>query len=424
MASKAELIKRRDDLLKEQSKRRERAAEISMLEGDDYTDEIAAEYKQLEADQKKSEVQLRAAIDAVGDAPEPEPQDSEGNAPDELTGKIQLRAYLSGGISGKGIDPHSAEGELNAELGLDLDMIPLEAFAPVDIPGAMPMRVRADAATAAPSNVGRTVAPIGQRVFADSILDFCQVAMPTVPRGERTYPVITAGSTVGTVAKGASREATAGTITSTNLSPRRGQIRYLLQVEDLAVMDMEAALRMDGRSALIEHLSNQALNGNGTAPNPTGFLQALTDPTAPTVEADFAAYVAAAAGRIDGLWASAMGQVRLLLGDETYRHAAQEFASNTAVSAVDYLTRAGSMVRATSLMPATDSTSKDQQGITIATGGPGPKAVLPVWNGLQMVRDNQSAAASGQIALTFYYLYAFHVVRAGAYSQVAFQLSA
>ncbi|MYK02926.1 MAG: phage major capsid protein [Gemmatimonadales bacterium] len=404
---------------------RQRLGEIAALEGDDYTDEIAAENSELQRELTRLEPQLRAARLAAGDDAEPQPAAAGGAAPSELAGRIQLREYLSGALSGNGIDANSAEGELNVELGLDTDMIPLEAFAS-DASQGTPMRVdrplqqRADVATTVPSDVMASQAPIGQRVFAGSILEFCGVMMPTVPRGERTYPVLTAGSAAATVAKGAAQEATAGTITSLNLAPVRGQIRYQVQLEDLAVMDLEPTLRADGRAALTEHLSDRALNGSGTAPQVQGLFAALTNPTAGSTVMNFDLLLAGATGGIDGLWASMLSQRRLLLGANTYRLATGQFKGDE-LAVLDYLRAQGCDVRASSLIAA--PSSDNQAALGISTGGPGPKAVLPVWQGIQVIRDNTSDAASGKVNLTLNVLYNFRVLRTAAYQELTFHLA-
>ena len=120
-----------------------------------------------------------------------------------------------------------------------------------------------------------------------------------------------------------------GAITVTSATPKRVSARLELTLEDIASVgqqNFESILRENLALALSDELDDQAINGNGTAPNLAGILQRLTDPAAaPTAVAAFDDFVAAFSGGVDGLWANTVKEVAMVAGVETYRLSARTF---------------------------------------------------------------------------------------------------
>ena len=90
--------------------------------------------------------------------------------------------------------------------------------------------------------------------------------------------------------------------------------------------NFESALRENLSLALSDELDDQAINGDGQAPNLTGMFQRLTDPSAPAAGVvTFDGFVSAFAGGIDGLWANTVKDVAIVAGVDTYKLSAQTF---------------------------------------------------------------------------------------------------
>ena len=133
---------------------------------------------------------------------------------------------------------------------------------------------------------------------------------------------------------------------------------------------------------LSDELDKQAINGDGQAPNLSGILKGLTDPTAPTAVADFDAFVAAFADGIDGLWASTTKDISILSGAATYQLSAKSFrdvGTNNGhrgdISFADYAMTHGGGWWTNKRMP--DAASDIQQAILFRRGRSMANGCLP-----------------------------------------------
>ena len=153
--------------------------------------------------------------------------------------------------------------------------------------------------------------------------------MPRVKTGTFASATISTSQTAAALDKGASAVGTAGALTVATATPKRVSARLELRLEDIAAVgqeNFESILRENLVLALSDQLDDQAINGNGTAPNLSGIFQGLADPTAaPTAVADFDAFVGAFAGGVDGLWSVGVKEVAIACGVETYRLSASTF---------------------------------------------------------------------------------------------------
>ena len=418
--------KRLRELLDKQSRDRQRLSELSLA--DELTDETRAEFDNLERGVADTERQIRAARLAAeteeseqretGTATEP---DAEMRERIELRSKASVTAYLRAALSGRQVD--GAEAELRAAAGIN-DGIPLELW---DMPA--PIERRADAATGTPGTVGVNLQPIQPMVFAASIAPRLGIAMPRVETGTYASATITTALTAGPKAKGAAQEATAAGFTVTSASPKRVSARLSIQIEDVAAVgqaNFESILRENLALVLSDALDDQAINGDGQAPNLTGIFQRLADPAAPGAVADFDAYAAAHAGGVDGLWANTIKDVGIVVGPATYRHASRVFqtAANYKgeMSAAAYAMANAGGLWTNKRMP--DAMSNVQQAILYRKGRTGLRtAVCPHWNMIG-IDDIYSGSASGTRHFTMHVLLGDVIlVQPDAYAQIAFQLA-
>ena len=177
---------------------------------------------------------------------------------------------------------------------------------------------------------------------------------------------------------------------------------------------------------LSDALDNQAVNGSGTGDGTiNGLLNILTDPAAPAAQAeDFGRYVAAAAFHVDGLFAVDLGGVRQLVGVQTYGHMAGAFRSDSDSMTAEAwaMTRTGG-VRTSRRIAA--PASNIQQAIVRRSNPAGDRvAVMPVWQGLQMIRDPYTNARKGEVGLTALMLVGDVIVlRPGAFVQDSYRLA-
>ena len=409
-------------------RRSEIRARLADLAGSDApTDEEVRERTDMQAELRKSEAKLQDAIKGEdAEAESRAAQSGETGALDRLADKAELRQYVICALNQSELP--AREAELSAAFKLSgARHVPWAVIAPKHEPRwyrSTPEREsRADASTSLAATGPQVIEDkyLG-RVFAGSIIDYLAIRTIPIEFGERSIPVLTAGVAPAMKAKAANADAEAGTVSFAVLSPKRASAAYVFSLEDLARSpELEPALRMDLAAALTETISNQVLNGNGTAPNVNGLLSKLTDPTAPTAVIDYDGAIGVSAGGVEGKHARNLREVRTLFGTATYSKLAGAIHAGSGYAATDYLDGLSGGVMATSLMPAAASTV--QQGI-LALTAIGGNGALGVWNGVQLtIRDEYSKANTGEIRLTANALIDFEITRAGGFQQVAYKLS-
>ena len=270
--------------------------------------------------------------------------------------------------------------------------------------------------------------PILQRLFGPGVLDALGVRIDSVPVGRSEWPLITGG-----VAPAQAKEeaAAAAAVTAVfdyaNLKPKRLTGRYEYTHEAAAsVPDLEGALRRDLADAVKASMANQIING--TAPNTQnpqrveGFiteLGAATDLGA--AEATAADYGRLHSLGVDAIHASMETEVRGIIGDETYQHAAGVYITGSGESGSELLRRRSGGCMASTYIPA--KASMKQSAILHAAGPNGGAmrgdSVAAIWPTLEVIRDIYSQASQG-VVLTWVTLWDAKVAfRAGAYQHIA-----
>ena len=426
--------KRLRELRDRQSRERGRMAELSQAEN--LTDETRGELDAIEKGTADLERQIRAAMVGLEEE-ERSAQTTETDSPDaemreraELRGRARLLNYLTAAAEGRQVD--GAEAELRAAAGV-VSGVPLELF---DLPRRQTEQ-RADAATTAPATgTGVNVDPVLPMIFARAVLPRMGVDMPRVGTGGYSTMTITAALSAAAVAAGTAKDSTAATLTAKTTTPHRVSARLSIRIEDVAsvgVANFESSLRQNLMLAMSDQLDKLGLTGDGQNANPQGLLPQLTDPDDPTAVVNFDAFVALAAGGIDGgPWAETMREVRLLVNAETMRKAETTFQAATnykgEMAAAAYLRSNSSGFFSSSRMPATASTIA--QCIRYRAGTMGldgvnaaRTATCPVWNHLG-IDDIFSDSASGTRHFTLHALIGdVLITQASAYERVDLKLS-
>ncbi len=424
--------KRLRELRERQSRERQRMAELSLLDSLDA--ETRAELDGIEAGTPDLERQIRAAQTAV----DAEDRDSvvaaaTGDGPEPGAERAELRAACSVGrflLGAKGRQS-GPEAELQSELGLDANQIPLEVW-------TRPPETRAAeerAITPAPSTVGVNLDVLRPYVFAPSVVDKLGIEMPMVESGTYATGTITTAATADAVAKGADVPERAGAFTVSTTTPHRVGASLNLAAEDIAAVgqaNFESVLRQHISLVLSDELDDQLLNGDDTNDDLIGIFERLTDPSAPGAGvAGFDDFVAAFADGIDGLWASTMSEVAIVAGVDSYKLSARTFRDATgqdlgSISFADYAAAHTAGWWTNKRMPA--AASNVQQAILCRKGrsmAPDPMrtALAPTW-GYISVDDIYTGARKAERRYVLSVLVGDVIlVQPDAYAQVAFRVS-
>ena len=417
------------------SKLRERLAEIAKLEGDAYTDEIKTEERGAQDEYTGLESRYRTALIAEGEELDKAKSEAgEGDAEHrervELRSKASLSAYLVAAARGRMVD--GPEAELCAAAGVS--GIPIELW---DTPQPERRGSEQRAVTPAPGTVGVNLDPIRPAVFANSIASRLGIEMPRVASGTFATGTITGSQTAEAKNKSAAIAGNAGAITVSTATPKRVSARLELTLEDIAAVgqqNFEAILRQNLSLALSDELDDQAINGNGTAPNLTGIFQRLDDPSAPDAGvADFDDFVAVFAGGVDGLWADTAKAVSVVANPETYRLSLQTFRDAAGqdlgdMSFADYAAANFGGWWTNQRMPNKAAHIAQailyRRGRSMQGGNAGMRtAVCPHW-GEVSIDDIYSGAASGQRSFTMHVLLGDVIlVQPDSYEQIALRIS-
>ena len=369
----------------------------------DLTDEQNSEISELR--NEYTDVETRsAALIVAGDKPV-EPVVKEQRSEDrELDGLIAGASIAS--IFGATLEHRSTSGqtkELQEHFGLSANVIPLEL-----------LEVRATGVTAAPSDVGQNQAEIIPAVFPQSCAAFIGVDMPTVPVGEAVYPVLSTSADAGTPAEGIAQDETAGGFTSDVLSPSRIQASFFYSREDRArFAGMDSALRMNLSEALSDKLDQQILNGAN------GLLEGTNIPNNNvSAQTTYALYREQFAyGRVDGRFATSPEDLRVVMGSATFAHAASQYrGNNDNTDALFAMKAAGVAVKVSAHVPDLAATKQN----AIVRLGMRRDMVAPIWQGIQLVPDEITKAAKGEIVISAIMLHAVKILRkAGFHKQQA-----
>lgn len=402
-----------------------------------------------EANIQAAEARAAAADQAVIEALAEE--DGTGDAPAELRDRISLGRYLHAFAEDRVVD--GAEAELRQELNLSDQAVPLEALLPT-------VEERADAVS--PQNaagngaldfgtVYHTTGPLLNRVFTRTDAAFLGVAMPTVPPGERVYPVMTAGTDAAAVARGAAApDAGAARFDVVNASPHRISGRYVFDLEGVATLGgmLESTLRADLRTVMGRRLDLQVLGGSGQGANVTGLLNAIDVTNFPgfafgsggsandySTVMSWTQFKGLAPGSLDGAYARTEGDIALLIGLDTYQLARTSYRGNENqgddIDGIRALTALGTRVGTSFQIPEpavmqlpsknANSTKKVQRALLNAEPG---AAVAPIWQGITMIRDPYSEASKAQVVLTAHMLFDFVMRRKDGWKQYVIRTEA
>ena len=389
----------------ELSEKREALNKLNLL--DDLSAEQKTERGNLTTRLVEIEPEIRAALVAENVTETNTLDDAENRELRALADKASIGRIMSASIEHRAID--GAEAEIQAHYKLDGNQIPL-----IMLRGERETR----AVTPAPGDVGQTQSTIIPGVFPMACAAFLGVDMPTVGVGEAVFPVLTTNAIPGVPAENAipsgtgidSEGFTTGAFSADALSPGRIQAAFFNSREDRARFSgMDESLRMNLTDALSDKLDQQVLNGSEGLFNGTNL--ANHNVSAVTTYALYKSQLAY--GRVDGMWASGVGDLRIVCGSGTYAHAATQYRGNNAdQSALDELIDKTSGVKVSAHVPAVAS---NKQNSGYPPGYAKRDMVAPIWEGVTIIADEVTKASTGQIVITAVMLYAVKILRTGGF---------
>lgn len=376
----------------------------------------------LTEEMRDLQVQIRAAL-VTADAqevitPREEVQeDSEARELRSLVERSSIIRYVQPLSEGR--HPEGAEAELQQAYQLDSSEMPIDMLLPPDEPEAEEQRADAVTTVAAVARDFGRQATILDRVFTRTVARRLGVRMSMVPVGQSNYPVMLTGTTASMRNIGTEQDAVAATFTGFNLGPLRLHSRYMFEnIDRYRMRGYEEQLRSDIRMVMSDAMDDQIINGNGTAPNVSGFLDELTAPGNPSAVTSWSDYYKTFSDQIDGINAYMIGDVTALLGSETWSYAETLFRTGTTdngprESAADYARRRIGGYTVSSRIPA--AASNIQTNILALTSYPGMNAVCPMWRGVSLLRDPYSESAKDRTILSVTAYWNFKIIRETGY---------
>lgn len=137
----------------------------------------------------------------------------------------------------------------------------------------------------------------------------------------------------------------------------------------------------------------------------------------------FAAAAEQAARGVDGIYAGGEDELSWVIGVASYTKLAGLIQDNDSTSATERLRRILRDFMASAHIPA--AAANVQSGILAKLGAAdgGMNAVAPIWEGVKLIRDEVTNAASGLIQVTAVALHNFKVLRPDAFVRTKFKLN-
>lgn len=387
-----------------------------ILETDDVKDEARAELIKYGKEIQDLETKLQCAlqIKAETDAKEKRENpndfvDSEQREKDVLLSKASLIDFIEELRTGK-IEGASKECR-QAFLGeKSSNLVPIQLFAP-----RAEIEKRADTETTIATGADSLIQNPAflNSVFPQSILNALGIPIIPVPVGNAQFIAITTGPTAGTPAQGAEQDAPAVVFEPHALEPQRAASRVQYARESAySMVGLEEALKTEIRNAISNQIDKHVISGATT-----GFTNMLPNPTDPAI-INYQNFVDTYTGLIDGVYASDLSSLRILIGAKTYEVAVTKFrTANSEVSSTDFINSRTSGLTVSGHIPA--PVSNIQRAVVAKLGTPGNNnSVVSAWSAIELIEDRFSDSAKSLINITGTLYFAHKILRESAFALV------
>jgi len=385
---------------------RQRLNELAAV--DSLSDEQRADADKLANEYNDVETRMRAATIAESgqEAGTETIETPEKREYTELVDKAEIGQIVTAAVEHRATD--GATDELQKHLGLQPNQVPL------DMLGARQVEHRTTGVTPAPGDVGRAQRPIIPAVFPQAATTWLQIGQERVPTGDAVFTVVSTSAAAGTPAEGADHAHSTGAMTATVLSPARIQASLFYSREDRArLQGLAEAWRTNLSDALADKLDEEVIDTLLT-----GTTLSANNASAADSYASYRKRFAYDA--VDGTWASTVGDLRVLVGADTYGDMAATYRANESdMNALGALMQETGGVRVTAHAPAT--TGNKQNGVI--RRGSRKDFALGIWEGVTIIVDEVTQAKAGEIVLTAVMLHAKAVLRTAGFRKVQAQHS-
>ena len=369
------------------------------------TEEQTTELRSLKASSKDLNEKLSAAIEAGEGATVTETDgDAEATEPRSLIGRGSVGRIMHSVVETRSID--GAEAELQKHFKLGRNQVPL----------AMLRMTETRAVTPPPANVSHRPVQGNQSeilapVFATGDASFLGVPMPTVAPGQAVYPVLSSRPSVrGPHSDSTSAADTTGSFTAAVLAPNRIQAAFFFRRTDAAQFPgMDDALRAALSEGLSEKLDNQLM---------TQILADVTRTDASAVDSVASYKSRLVYSQIDGRNATAEGQVRMLIGSGTLAHMGGVYRGTQGdVGALDAVRGISGGVRVSAHIAGVSGNKQD----AIVRRGATADSVIPLWDGVTIIPDEITKAATGEILISAVLMANWKILRTDGWARVETQ---
>ena len=240
-------------------------------------------------------------------------------------------------------------------------------------------------------------------LFPMSAAAFLGVSQETVGVGDAIFPVLTSALDVGTPDKSATQAETTAVFRAETLTPGRIQAALRYTREDMArFLSLDSDLRQNLAMGLSDGLDRQVLSGTDGLLGTGGLTLRAGDAAATATFSDYRGLLFDAE-TIDGVYASMAGEIKMLMGPQTYAHCGGVYrTANSDISAVENLAMASGGVRVSANIPA--PVNNDQDVIIAKQGMMRRNFISALWANLDVIYDEISSAAEGEISFDWRYV--------------------
>ena len=362
--------------------------------------EEQTEMETLTKEVSAKEPELRAALAAEIPANETHVDgDAETRELAQLTERASIGDILSATFEKR--QTEGAPAELQKHYGLGSHQVPLEML-------RVDRAVEERAAASVPASIGdASQAQVITPVFASGDGAFLGIERPTVPVGDGSFPVLsTLPAVKGPFTDSTEAPQTDATFVANSLAPERLQASFSYTRTDAArFAGLDSSLRLALNGGLQEALDKQAISGTD------GLLTATNLPNANVNTATtFALYLSGLLyGRIDGRYARTPSDVRMIVGQGTFTHAASTYKGNNSdESGVERLQEKSGGLMVSAHVP---DVASNKQNALIRLGMERGGAVQPMWQGVSLVVDEFTRSAFGEVIIHAILLSNFAITR-------------
>ena len=405
------------DLQKQLLRQHEIRSRMREIAAGEQTDETKSETATLLSE--LGEIEQRATALQVAEDLDPNRGEIENDgAGDPALARLVEQATV-GEVLTASIEHRATAGatrELQEHYGMAGNMVPLDLL--MMGAGGAGIEHRTTGVTPGGTETGAAQRPIVPAVFPASAASYLGINPEMVPTGDAVWPVLSTSASPGTPAKGAEQAHSTGAFTVAVLSPKRIQASLFFGLEDQArFAGMEEALRLNLSDALADQLDDEVLNGADGGL----FVGTKLDNNNTSTADDYASYRKRFVfDRIDGKYASMAGDLRVLVGADTYGDMAASYrGNNDNTDALTALMRDTGGVRVSAHVPVTASSR--QNGVVRL--GMRRDYACGLWRGVTIIRDEITQAKAGEVVLTAVMLYACKILRAAGFAKVQAQHS-